>query len=99
MTDEIQSLEQTDMEEKMEQTIDACAESLEAMREGTSLSGSSLGKEELQRLGGEMVAAIKTVYDPRGYSFTPRDNLAASRECEARLSLHFIVAVAKGLLD
>lgn len=40
-----------------------CEEAVEAIK-STKVSGTSLGKEELERLTGDMIAALKTVYDP-----------------------------------
>ena len=41
-----------------------CAETLQSARSNTAEQGSALSAEEIERLTNEMVAAIKTVYDP-----------------------------------
>lgn len=43
---------------------EACEDSVEATKDASKSSGSSLSQEELERLTHDMVAAIKTVYDP-----------------------------------
>lgn len=43
---------------------DACAETLQSAKSTAPEPGSSIGPEEIERLTNDMVAAIKTVYDP-----------------------------------
>lgn len=43
---------------------EACAETVSAAKEASPAPESALGEEEIERLTNELVAAIKTVYDP-----------------------------------
>jgi len=43
---------------------DACAQTVEAVKGATKTADSSLSEQEIERLTHDMVAAIKTVYDP-----------------------------------
>jgi len=43
---------------------DACAQTVEAVKGATETADSSLSEQEIERLTHDMVAAIKTVYDP-----------------------------------
>ena len=43
---------------------DACAETVTAVKDTASVQTSALSEEEIERLTNDLVAAIKTVYDP-----------------------------------
>ena len=43
---------------------EACADTVTAAKDASPVPGSALSEEEIQRLTNDLVAAIKTVYDP-----------------------------------
>ncbi len=54
----------TDYISEKQELPDACAETLQSAKDKTPDHATSLTPEEIERLTNDMVAAIKTVYDP-----------------------------------
>jgi FeS assembly SUF system protein len=54
----------TDFIEDKPSLPDACAETVTAVKDAAPVQTSALSEEEIERLTNDLIAAIKTVYDP-----------------------------------
>ena len=61
---EVSELHQPALEAEEKALPDTCAHTVEAAKDAAHATSTTLSPEELQRLTDDMVAALKTVYDP-----------------------------------
>ncbi len=64
MSDMTEEPKMTDFIEDKPSLPDACAETVTAVKDAAPVQTSALSEEEIERLTNDLIAAIKTVYDP-----------------------------------
>ena len=64
MSDMTEEPKMSDFIEDKPSLPDACAETVTALKDAAPAQTSALGEEEIERLTNDLIAAIKTVFDP-----------------------------------